>query len=628
MWEHYVKNFNKGLFTRFENESIPEGAASDSLNWMSLGDHIELRRGQTIMGSDVSGAGKISGLSVATRFDGQQIPFSTYDRKIRYYDEDTEDWVESGSDVLPALASGEDIAIDQYHSLAGAFAYFSSKNSSIYKIPIANPGSVVDQSSTSHRGKIRIKQNRMFLWDRKDASGGFDTSGIYGSYIDKDELSDYTGVTAEVLGSGDASTVSFSGTLAFKGSGAKRTCHYVSITDGTETFRDDRNGGLTGSAGGTGTINYATGEWAVTFAVAPANSANNITSDYYWEDSTSTGICDFTKSTPRTAGQGFVFRQDDGGSDMQNLFTFGSHEYSFHVFKTWDLFLSSDDTDATNLIYRQRVGLPYWRAGAESGDGIYYMDAPNENEEPFVRILSPNQLNTDLKPRSISDQLDLTPYRFDTCVIKEWGLYVLVACRTQDATENDTLFAYHKLFKLWDKFDYRVSTMDTYKGALIAGDSASKNVFTLFSGLTDEEVEIPNQWVSGKMNLKREGTKYANLFVISGLIQVDQSLDVYLSYDNSDFVLAGTIAGNGSYVDQGQSISVGSLVLGSAEIGGGGDGIEASPFMREFRVNTPRFEKVRVMFKATKVGYVSVSMFGFKDIRAKGRGLPAQYVVN
>lgn len=631
--EQYIKNFTKGIFTRLENESIPVGAASDSLNWQSFGDRIELRRGQALMGSDVDGVGRIRGLLVGNRFDGTQVTFRMRDRKIEYYDTVTEDWIESGSDVLPALADTEDddLAGDQYHSLAGAMAYFSSKNSGIYKIPIANPGSVVDLSSTSHRGKIRIKQGRMFLWDRKDASGGFDATGLYGSYIDKDELSDYTAITAETgfTGAVDGVNTTYTKTLAFKSGQPKRTCMYVSVYAttgaGVETFRDTRNGTLLSNFGGEGTINYATGEVSVTFFNAP--TAGSVSADYYWEDSTSTGIADFSKSTPRTAGQGFVFRQDDGGADFQNLFTLGPDEYCMHNLKTWKLFLSSDDTDATNLIYRNRVGLPYWRAGVETGDGIYYADAP-DNSEPFIRILRPNEFNTDVKPSSISDQIDLTNYRFDKCVIREWGTYIVVACRTINATANDTVFLYHKLWKLWDRFDFRVSCMDVYNGALIAGDSASKNVFTLFSGLTDEEVEIPNYWVSGKLDHGVEGVKYANRFVINGLIQADQELVVSLSYDNADFVEVGRILGNGSYVDQGQSIGVGSSTLGSNEVGGGGDGIEASPYRREFRVNTPRYEKVRVKVEAVKVGFVSVSQFGFKDVRKKGRDLPAQYVVN
>lgn len=633
MAERYIKNFNKGLITRFEDESIPLGASSDSLNWLSLGDRIELRRGQTLMGADVSGAGKVSGLLVGRRFDGVQVPFYSYDRKIKYYDTVTEDWIEvDTTDVLPASASGEDLASDVYHSLAGAFAYFSSKNSSIYKIPIANPGNIVDQSSTSHRGKIRIKQNRMFLWDRKDSAGGFDNTGLFGSYIDKDELSDYTAVTAEIsfTGAVDSSNKTYTKTLAFKAGGAKRTCMYVSVSAttgaGVETFRDSRNGTLVSNFGGTGTVNYATGAVSVVFFNAP--TTGNVSADYYWEDATSAGICDFTKSTPRTAGQGFVFRQDDGGSDFQNILSFGADEYCMHTFKTWKLFLSSDDTEATNLIYRNRVGIPYWRACQETGDGIYFMDAPNTNEEPFVRILEPNQLNTEVKPHSISDQLNLTDYRFDQCVIREWGLYIVMACRTNGSVANDTLFLYHKIFKTWDRFDYRASCLDIYNGALIAGDSASKNVFTLFSGYTDEDVEIPNYWISGKMDLGMEGVKVSNLFTISGLIQTDQSYDIYFSYDNGAFVKVETIDGDGSYVDQGQSISVGSLVLGSNEIGGGGDGIEASPYKREFRINTPRFEKIRVKIMATKLGYVSVSSFGFKDIRSKGRYLPPQYIVN
>jgi hypothetical protein len=242
--------------------------------------------------------------------------------------------------------------------------------------------------------------------------------------------------------------------------------------------------------------------------------------------------------------------------------------------------------------------------------------------------LRPNEYGLEIKPQSISEQLNLADYRFDKCVIREWGVYIVVACRHKDSTVNNAVFTYHKIWKLWDRFDYRVSCLDVYNGALIGGDSASKNVFTLFSGLTDEEVEIPNYWTSGKIDHETEGVKYHNLFSISGLIQIDQSFDVYFSYDNAPFVKVGTIDGDGSYVDQGQRILVGSNTLGSTEVGGGGDGIEASPYRREFRVNTPRYENIRVKFTATKVGYVSISDFGFKDIRKKGRSISPQYLVN
>lgn len=772
MAEKYVRAYTKGLYSRLEAESIPEDSASDSLNWQTYGDHIELRRGQTLLGTEDVAVGNISGLFVGERFDGTQVLFHSVDRKIKYYDTVTSDWIEvSTADILSIGASGEDVSFDQYQSLAGSFVYLSSKNSGIYKIPVANPASIINLSSDTFRGKIRIKQNRMFLWDRKDSSGGLDPSGFYGSYIDKDELSDYPNTLGETVGTGDGITPTFTGTLNVKkgtaGTGTitssgtaitgvgtlfttelvvggsitvgkqsriisaitsttaltittaftpevtavpftignpKATVMYVrvagqtqagttitAITQGSvakvtstahglaegdniiiygvvgmtqinnlianvyavidantvyvniattsytayssagtiakvEILNDGRNGTLTGRYAGTGTINYATGAVSATFNTIPPVSTP-IVVDYYWEDSTNQGIADFTKSTPRTAGQGFTFRQDDGGAEMQNVFTFESEEYTMHKTKTWKVTLSSDDTQATNLSYRDNVGLPYWRAGCETADGIYYADAP-DTSEPYIRVLAPNQLNTKLLPSAISDQLDLKNYYFDKCVIKDWSNYVVVACRSIGSTVNDTVFLYNRLFKIWDKFDYRVGCLAILNGTLVAGDSASKNVFTLFSGLTDEEVEIPNRWVSNATYLGSEGIKYSNIFQINGLIQDDQEFEIWLSYDNGEFVKVKTLNGQGSYVDHTQKVDVGSNTLGSKEVGGGGTGIEASPYNYEFRVNTPKFEKIRVKFIATKVGYLSISKFGFKDIRRKGKYLPSQYVEN
>ena len=46
----------------------------------------------------------------------------------------------------------------------------------------------------------------------------------------------------------------------------------LTITDGVETFSDDGAGTLTGDAGGSGTITYHTGAWAVTFNAAPTSN--------------------------------------------------------------------------------------------------------------------------------------------------------------------------------------------------------------------------------------------------------------------------------------------------------------------------------------------------------------------
>lgn len=68
------------------------------------------------------------------------------------------------------------------------------------------------------------------------------------------------------VGTGDGATTAFSFTVpstpVLKGS--------LYVTDGTQTFVDDRVGGFTGA---TGTINYTTGAVTITFPVAPALDA-------------------------------------------------------------------------------------------------------------------------------------------------------------------------------------------------------------------------------------------------------------------------------------------------------------------------------------------------------------------
>ena len=115
-----INRFFHGLINTIEDQALPYGAASNSINWLSLGDRIELRRGYTRLGSD-DGAGAVTGLHVTRNNAGLAIPYKSYARKIKYYDStlSTPDWVETGSNLLPAAASGEQVMFDNYSSLAG-----------------------------------------------------------------------------------------------------------------------------------------------------------------------------------------------------------------------------------------------------------------------------------------------------------------------------------------------------------------------------------------------------------------------------------------------------------------------------------------------------------------------------
>lgn len=694
-----------GLNTNIKDvKTFKSGWSPDSLNWITAGkegDHIELRRGYKLLGltrnEDVDG--KVTGLGVALRYDAVEIPFFSHTRKIKYYDVATDDMVEVSTDLLPVAASGEDVWFEKYQSLAGSFIYLGSLNSSIYKIPAANPGSAVDQLVNNYRfGVFHFGESRSFAGQRNGiTAGNNDKTGIYLSYIDKALLSSYTQVTGEAFGTGDGAEDSFTYTLRIKqatftvtiatpgvftstghglsagnkvvfsttgvlptglvagttyyvmstgltadafqvsateggaainttGSqsgthtvvkGNKKTVMYISITDGVETFIDDRNGNMVGNAGGVGTVNYATGAISISFAVAPANLAA-ITCSYYWEDSTSTGVLDYSGGAE---GQGKSFRQDDGGNFMA-IFNLNVIEYCFHLLKTWQLTTTLDDTGATNLDYRN-VGIPYPRAACQTPEGILFADLARPNDPKFRRLqVLEGTTNTTIEPKSISDNLDLSPYAYDYCVAFRWGDYEIFCVQEilNDIanTHNSIMLVRNVLSGAWSKLNYYASCLAVYDGALIAGDSLSNNMNILFSGWDEDGDIIANYYISEDSNLGTEQLKNARRMVINGLIQPSQSVKVSISYDNGAFSEVYTIEGDAEYVDSGIDTYIGGSTIGSHTLGSGGSDT-AHPFEVDFPISSPKFNNARVKFEALDIGYVAINSYEYKDVRDKGR---------
>jgi hypothetical protein len=619
-----------GLQTSVKDiKTLKPGYSPDSKNWITgtHKDHIELRRGYARLGTtEQTGTGKITGLGIGIRYDGTEIPWYSHGRKVKYYDVATDDAIEVSTNLLPSGADGEDVWFQAYQGLAGSFMYLGSPNSGIYKIPAANPGSAVNQSVTTYRfGVFHIGQNRSFAGQRNGTTAGNnDKTGLYLSYIDKAQLSSFTQVTGEAYGTGDGSTTTFAHTLA--AISAPKTAMYISVTDGTETFTDDRNGNMVGSAGGTGTVNYATGAVSVTFAVAPAN-LQAITCSYYHETATSTGILDYSGSAN---GQGKSFRQDDGGGNLMAVFNINNIEYCFHLLKTWQFTATLDDTTSTNLVYRN-IGIPYPRAAWQTPEGIIFADLSRPTDPKFRRLQVLQGTNsTTIEPLSISDALDLSSYSFDYCVAYRWGDFEIFCVQEKVsgvANEyNSRMFVRNVISGAWDALDYYASCLATYGGTLVAGDSVTNNVYTIFSGFDEDGDVISNYWTSSDLNLGTDHLKTCRRMVIDGLIQPNQSLKVSLSYDGGAFTEVQTIDGDGSYVDTGVLTSIGNPIIGSKILGGGGDA-SASPYEIDFPINSDRFNFVRVKLEAQDVGYVSVHSITFKDIRDKGKkSIPAHTI--
>jgi hypothetical protein len=541
-----TKNYRYGVVNALEDNSIKRGAASDSLNWVTKGDHIELRRGMAYLGSSSLnvGTGKITGLKKVTNSIGTELLFGTYRKKLKYYTTTIGEWTENGSDLLGSSVVGTDgegseyIFMSEYGSPAGNQMFVNSPNcSGYYKIMVANPGSSLNvySASKNFNFNIKIDTNRTFGFGRPK-----DLTGVYGSYIDSQT---FTTVTAESVGTGDGVTTHFTKTLA--AISGTRTVFGLTVTAAGITLTDNYNGSLSASDGSTGTINYITGALVVDFFTAPAGAVA-VTTTYQWEDSNAGGITDFTKSATRTAGQGFVFRQDEGGGPVQSINTFSAVYYCMHSKKTWALTIGVDDTTATNLAYRDRVGIPNERASVETGDGVFYIDDQNPDDVK-VRLLTYSIAgSTQVVPVPVSNNLNLNSYRFDQAAAIEWGEYILVACRRSSSTANDRVLLYSKLWKSWDILDYNVSCFEIFEGTLVCGDSISNNFLTLFSGFDDLEEGVTNYWIGNLDELDIQGLKKSKKMYLKGLIAADQSLEVYISVDEGAFALVGTISGAGT----------------------------------------------------------------------------------
>jgi len=612
-----IKNWDKGLITELEAESIPRGSFSNALNWTSKGDSFELRAGSRVLGTQIAGSGRGNGVHTAYKGDGTPVMYRARATKLEYSLDDGTTWTEIGTNILV----DELITFANYDSPAGNQVWISSPNlGKLIKIVVANPADYTDvyDATKNYAGYLTIADNALWMWGVVNSK-----NVVFRSHIDAQK---YTLVSAEVVDTADGGKT-YGGTLAFKAGGAKRTCLAVSIsndTGTTETFTDPTGSGtLTGSLGGTGTINYTTGEWTAVFNSNVASG--NITATYDWEDSTDNGIADFTFSSTRVASEGCEFPQTSGG-DVKTVLVYNLDKYCIHERNVWKIVSPVDDTDFTNNIFRENIGIESLWGAYASADGIYLVDSKNKSE-PRIRIMSYNDQSDQVLPLSISESLNLSGYYFDRDVILEVGEYLLIFCRSTDSTKNNRCFRYNKTWKLWDLLDYSASCATLYESSVIVGDDQTNNVWLLFSGITDDEAIISNSVELNIDELDTARLKKLKGIRLKGLIQKEQSYKVYASYDNDDYQYIGEISGDQSYVDIGESMTIGTNAIGTLAIGGESQ-IIVYNYDYTLPINSDKFGDIKLKFEAQNIGFISISNIIYKDIRLKENKPPQKYRYN
>jgi len=450
-----------------------------------------------------------------------------------------------------------------------------------------------------------------------------DKTGLYGSHIDPQDSTVYTTVSAEAIGA--LGSTNYTGTLAFKAGGSRRNAFGITFTAtvaaGTETFTDNYDGTVTSDLGGTGTVNYATGAYDITFSDTTTGA---VTSDYQWEDSTVDGVCDFSKSVPRLAGEGFQFPQDEGGDPILTvLLGQDGAYYSLKEKSAYFLSLDADDLGATNVVYRKEMGLPFFRAAYSTNKGIFFINTTNPTK-PEMTILARNKVSGNVEPKILFPQFKFSDYTYDECGFGAYDRWILVYCKSSGAVNNDTILMCDLQGKTVDvvKYTGKMSIQDQDK--LYVGDSITQSVYSTFDGFDDLGLTVEATWDSKDDTLGIENLKKVRRLQLKGRIDPDQVVEVYMSVDKGEYEQVGTIRGDGGYVDYSQSSTIGEAMIGEEQIGGA-DATEVFKYFIQLRLKTGKFRTIGIRLKPTGIGYFDLDMRKFWDILKFENRIPKQY---
>lgn len=594
-----LKFFNSGVHNLLDDTIIPADAASDEKNWFTQYGRIGLIGGRAKVGAEGL-TGMITGEIFGYKVDGSTVHWRKAGANIQYFDGSA--W----QTVIAGLTVSADYAFTNYSSLAGTFTYFFGIDG-IFKVHNAILGSYISlfDATKNFKGKAFINKGRSILWDRTA-----DKTGVYGSWIDNQQavaasLGVYTAVAGEA-------TTSLTGTLAFKAGGATRNCFGVTITlTGTgEVYTDAYLGVLSGSLGGTGTINYITGAYTL-------SNAGVGTAAYQWENSNLRGVTDFSHSATRVASEGFQFPQDDGGDAILNILIGQDNAYySLKKKSVYRLFIADDDTAAgtTNEVYYKNMGIQSWRGAISTQIGIVFMNTANP-EKPELTLLKKNPIGDNIIPQVLFSQFDFSNYVWSDCTLDTYDVFITIACRSLSSSFNDVVLLGEVEAKKIDITYYPVRTFAKDSGILYVGSSVSLSSYKLYNGYDDVGLSIDNFWIGRgelfqsktKIGSKPTSLKKHRRLRFKGLIDPNQSYAVYVNYDDAGAQLVGTVLGSGSYVDYSSPQSIGSNVIGGAEIGGD-DTNPIYPYFVEIRIKKPpKFLKRKIQFIALGIGYVDIS---------------------
>lgn len=614
-----VPAFVSGVHNLIDPENIPRDAAKNAENFFTQDGRTVLVGGRINLGPEGT-VGSTTGIHIGYTGRGERVLYCKMGTIIKYFDGTV--W----ANCITGLTEDAEYSFANYSSLAGAFTYINGVDG-YWKVVNTNPGSPISvyDPTKNFKGYIIIDRGRTLLWNRQaDAFGIADPTGLYGSHIDTQLVgTQYTFVNNEAIGV--APGPAYAGTLAFKGGNPFASAFGVTfvstVAAGTETFVDNQDGTLTSNFNGTGTINYATGAYSITFSDV---TLANVTSDYTWEDSNVDGITDFTHATPRVEGEGFVFPQDEGGDPIMNvLIGQDGAYYSVKQKSAYRLALSDDDSTATNEVYRKDLGLPFWRAAVSTSKGIIFINTANPTK-PEMTLLTRNKFGTEVEPAIVFPHFKFADFTYDEASFSNYDRWVMVFCKQNGSENNDRILLCNLAARTVDIIGYNGKGAVQDGSALYMGDSLSKSVYQIFSGFDDMGLAIDAFW-EGKDDLDdSEDLKKFRKLRFKGHIDPDQLVGVYINPDNQGYFKVGSIWGGASYVNYSESQAIGANFVGQSQVGGD-DIVNAYLYLMEIKVRTGKYRQLSIKLVPEGIGYFDFEMIMRWDMLLFESRLPSAY---
>ena len=426
-------------------------------------------------------------------------------------------------------------------------------------------------------------------------------------------MTEINGLTAEVLERISTSVVKVK----------LNTTEYTSYTSGglayeVEKFTDDFSGTLSSNKDGTGTINYTTGLVEVNFQTAPRDDSV-VKVVYQTQDHNKDGITDFTSSATRIAGEGFILRQDVGGDAIQNVLILDGSYFSIKENSIYRVSLSQDDNPSgvVNEVFRRNTGIKYWQSAVTTSKGIIYMDS-FDGRSPKLSLLSRGAFGDVFDSKEFAEHFEYSNYIWDKSVMVVSNENIIVSCKENGSTYNNLLLVINLTENRIDKYDYRTGSISNSDGQLYITDSLSVSTYKVFSGFSNNGKQIENYWTGKEELMETERLKKTRFIRIKGDISLNVELDIYVSYDNLDRELIGTLKGNSNFVNLSKVKTIGDSLVGEDTIGGNSEtftiGIETAPYFAEFKLKQKKFNKRQITFVARNGGYVSVEKVIDEDI--------------